>query len=80
MKQLGYGKDYQYDHAVEGGVALDQQCLPERLAGTRFYRPTARGMEGKIREKVEALRAARAAARGERGDEVGDADREGTDS
>ncbi|HEX5352823.1 MAG TPA: replication-associated recombination protein A, partial [Rhodanobacteraceae bacterium] len=36
MKGLGYGKDYQYDHDVEGGVALDQQCLPDALAGTEF--------------------------------------------
>ena len=32
MKGLGYGKGYQYDHNVEGGVALDQQCLPDALA------------------------------------------------
>jgi putative ATPase len=65
MKGLGYGKGYQYDHDVEGGVALDQQCLPDALAGTAFYAPTTNGIEAKIREKLDALRAARATAREE---------------
>ncbi|HET6906856.1 MAG TPA: replication-associated recombination protein A [Rhodanobacteraceae bacterium] len=63
MKGLGYGKGYQYDPDVEGGVALDQQCLPDALVGTEFYAPTGNGMEAKIREKLEALREARAKAR-----------------
>ncbi|MDE1899652.1 MAG: replication-associated recombination protein A [Xanthomonadaceae bacterium] len=63
MKELGYSKGYQYDHDLEGGVALDQQCLPDTLAGTEFYAPTARGLEGKIKDKLDALRAARRAAR-----------------
>ena len=60
MKGLGYGKGYRYDHDVEGGVALDQQCLPDALVGTEFYTPTERGLEGQFREKLEAFRAARA--------------------
>jgi len=64
MKGLGYGKGYQYDHDVEGGVALDQQCLPDALAGTVFYEPTTRGLEGQLREKLLALRASRGKARG----------------
>ena len=63
MKGLGYGKGYQYDHDLEGGVALDQQCLPDALANTEFYAPTARGLEGRIKDKLDALRAARRAAR-----------------
>jgi putative ATPase len=59
MKGLGYGKGYQYDHEAEGGVAVDQQCLPDTLAGSAFYEPTDRGLEGQFREKLEALRAAR---------------------
>jgi putative ATPase len=66
MKGMGYGKGYQYDHDVEGGVALDQQCLPDALAGTEFYAPTANGVEAKIREKLDALRSARAKARNDR--------------
>ena len=63
MKGLGYGRGYQYDHDVEGGIALDQQCLPDALAGREFYQPTQRGLEAKVREKMQGIRAARAAAR-----------------
>ncbi|HNR92733.1 MAG TPA: replication-associated recombination protein A [Dokdonella sp.] len=63
MKGLGYGQGYQYDHDIEGGVALDQQCLPDALAGREFYRPVERGLELKIGEKLAALREARRAAR-----------------
>jgi putative ATPase len=63
MKGLGYGKNYQYDHNVDGGIALDQQCLPDALAGREFYQPTQRGLEAKIREKLQGIRAARAKTR-----------------
>jgi putative ATPase len=63
MKGLGYGKGYQYDHDAEGGVALDQQCLPEGLEGTVFYEPVERGLELQLREKLLGLRAAREQAR-----------------
>ncbi|WP_250623341.1 replication-associated recombination protein A [Pinirhizobacter soli] len=63
MKGLGYGTGYQYDHDVEGGVALDQQCLPDAVADMVFYEPVERGMEAKVAEKLAALRAARRAAR-----------------
>jgi putative ATPase len=63
MKGLGYGKGYQYDHDVEGGVALGQQCLPDALEGTEFYQPVDRGLELKLREKLDALREARRQAR-----------------
>ena len=64
MKGLGYGKGYQYDPNVEGGVALDQQCLPDGLVGAEFYAPTENGIEAKIKQKLDALREARAQARG----------------
>ncbi|HSX62459.1 MAG TPA: replication-associated recombination protein A [Tahibacter sp.] len=72
MKQLGYGKGYRYDHDVDGGVALDQQCLPDALVGREFYQPTERGLEARIAEKLRELRAARAAALAQR--EPGDTD------
>jgi putative ATPase len=59
MKGLGYGKGYQYDPDVEGGVAFDQQCMPDALVGREFYQPTEHGLETKIREKLLAIRAAR---------------------
>jgi len=65
MKQLGYGKGYQYDHDAEGGVALDQTGFPDALGERVYFRPTDRGLEGRMREKLDALRAARARARGE---------------
>ena len=62
MKSLGYGKDYQYDHDVEGGVALDQTGFPEEMGERAYYQPTGRGMEGRLKEKLDALRVARAEA------------------
>lgn len=56
MKDLGYGKDYRYDHDEAGAHAAGQQFLPDRLAGTVFYAPTARGVEAKIAEKLARLR------------------------
>ncbi|MHB8570279.1 MAG: replication-associated recombination protein A [Metallibacterium sp.] len=64
MKELGYGKGYQYDHDRAGGVALDQRCLPDALDGLQLYTPVERGLELRIKEKLDALRAARAQARG----------------
>jgi putative ATPase len=63
MKGMGYGKGYQYDHDAEGGIALDQQCLPDALVGTVFYEPVERGLELQLREKLLALRTAREHAR-----------------
>lgn len=65
MKGLGYGQGYQYDHDSDGGVALDQQCLPDALDGTVFYEPVERGLELQLREKLLGLREARRKARGE---------------
>jgi putative ATPase len=46
MRQMGYGKGYKYAHDYEGGV-VEQQHLPDRVAGHRYYRPTSRGWEGR---------------------------------
>ncbi|WP_103075745.1 replication-associated recombination protein A [Solilutibacter silvestris] len=63
MKELGYGKGYQYDHDAEGGVALDQTGFPDAMGERVYYQPVARGMELKLKEKLDALRAARLRAR-----------------
>ncbi|PJJ99539.1 recombination factor protein RarA [Lysobacteraceae bacterium NML91-0213] len=68
MKQLGYGKGYQYDHDAEGGIALDQTGFPDAMGERIYYRPVPRGLELKLGEKLDRLRAARAGARGARGD------------
>jgi putative ATPase len=64
MKGMGYGKGYQYDHDAEGGIALDQQCLPDALVGTVFYEPVERGLELQLREKLLDLRKRRREAQG----------------
>jgi putative ATPase len=58
MKGLGYGDGYRYDHDEGTAHAAGQQLLPDALVGAEFYAPTARGLEGKIGEKLAQLRAA----------------------
>jgi putative ATPase len=65
MESLGYGEGYVYDHDTEQGVALAQTGFPEALGERVYYQPVARGMELKLKDKLDALRAARAEARGE---------------
>jgi putative ATPase len=67
MKQLGYGAGYQYDHEAEGGVALDQTGFPEALGERVYYEPVERGLEIRLKEKLDRLRAERAEARKRRG-------------
>jgi putative ATPase len=55
MKGLGYGKNYQYAHDVEGKVA-NMQCLPENLKDRVYYHPTNEGIEKRIRDRVEEIR------------------------
>ncbi|TAM23650.1 MAG: recombination factor protein RarA, partial [Nevskiaceae bacterium] len=63
MKDLGYGSGYRYDHEEEGAHAAGQQFLPDALRNAEFYQPTARGLEGKIAEKLAQLRAAKGGKR-----------------
>ncbi len=49
MKELGYGEGYQYAHDLEEKVA-DMTCLPDSLAGRKYYNPTDQGTERQIRE------------------------------
>ena len=63
MKELGYGQGYQYDHDAEGGIALEQTGFPDAMGERVYYQPVTRGMELKLKEKLDALRAARQAAR-----------------
>jgi putative ATPase len=68
MKSLGYGKDYQYDHDAEGGIALDQTGFPDAIGEKVYYEPVERGLEIRLKEKLDRLRAAREQARRDRGD------------
>jgi putative ATPase len=55
MKGLGYGKDYQYAHDIEGKVA-NMQCLPENLRDRVYYHPTNEGIEKRIRERMDEIK------------------------
>jgi putative ATPase len=61
MKGLGYGKNYQYAHDVEGKVA-NMQCLPDNLRDRVYYKPTNEGIERRIRERMEETRRLRGPA------------------
>ena len=52
MKNLDYGKDYQYAHSYEGNF-VNQEFLPEEISGTQFYEPGENATEKKIREEME---------------------------
>jgi putative ATPase len=58
MKSLGYGRDYQYAHDFEEQTAA-MECLPDALAGRRFYEPKEIGFEAEIRKRLEKMRDAR---------------------
>lgn len=66
MKTLGYGADYQYDHDAEGGIALDQTGFPDAMGERVYYRPVERGLEIKLKDKLDRLRAARERARADK--------------
>jgi putative ATPase len=51
MKQIGYGKGYQYDHDAEGGFSGDNYW-PEEMTPQTFYTPTDRGLEKRIAERM----------------------------
>ncbi len=66
MKDLGYGKDYRYAHDEEGAYAAGESYFPDGMPQVEWYRPTDRGLEARIREKLEQLRALDAAAQGKK--------------
>ena len=59
MKDLGYGRDYEYPHDFEDAV-VPQTYLPPTLQGRRYYQPSQRGREKFLRERLEKLRQAKA--------------------
>ena len=56
MKNLGYGKDYRYAHDEDEAYAAGENYLPDGMQRPEWYRPTGRGLEAKIRERIEHLR------------------------
>ena len=54
MKELDYGKGYQYAHDAADKLT-NMQCLPDSLAGKRYYRPDGKGEEGELKARLEKI-------------------------
>ncbi len=63
MKELGYGRGYRYAHEEADAYAAGEDYFPEGMPPVEWYQPTDRGLEARIREKLETLRGRDAAAR-----------------
>src|SRR6267154_6208827 len=55
MKQVGYGKGYQYAHDLDKKVA-DMECMPDNLRGREYYHPTSEGREKLLAQRMEEIR------------------------
>ena len=55
MKELDYGKGYQYAHDAKDKLT-DMQCLPDSLLGTEYYFPSEDGMEYKFKERLNEIK------------------------
>ncbi|SDU00917.1 Recombination protein MgsA [Pseudomonas pohangensis] len=55
MKELGYGGEYRYAHDEPEAYAAGEDYFPEQLQPRRYYQPVPRGLELKIRDKLEHL-------------------------
>ena len=56
MKELDYGRGYQYAHDYEEKITA-MQCLPDVLKDRHFYHPTTQGLEAKYKERYENIKA-----------------------
>ena len=65
MRDLGYGRDYQYAHDFPEGY-VPQEYLPDKLRGRRFYHPTERGYEQTLKRRLEHWRRLKAAGKADR--------------
>ena len=55
MREVGYGKGYVYAHNTEDKLS-SMQCLPDNLLGKEYYIPTEQGLEGRFKERLEAIK------------------------
>ena len=55
MKELEYGKGYQYAHDTQEKLT-NMQCLPDSLLGREYYKPTEQGLEAKYKQRLEAIK------------------------
>ena len=58
MKTWGYGDGYQHAHQYADAMN-EMDCLPDALVGRQWYHPTERGMEKRIKERLDEIRARR---------------------
>ena len=56
MKDLGYGNNYRYAHNEKDAYAAGENYFPDEMTPRQYYHPTERGMEAKIKEKLDKLR------------------------
>ena len=56
MKSLGYGKGYRYAHDEPDAYAAGENYFPEGMPAAEWYRPTERGLEAKIKQRMEELK------------------------
>ena len=63
LETLGHGEDYRYAHDEPDAYAAGERYLPDALQQRRYYEPTARGLEGRIAERLRELRALDQSAR-----------------
>ncbi|MCC5811982.1 MAG: replication-associated recombination protein A [Ectothiorhodospiraceae bacterium] len=56
MKELGYSQGYRYAHDEPDGYAAGEDYFPEEMAPRRYYQPVERGLEIRIKERLERLR------------------------
>lgn len=56
MKELDYGKGYQYAHDSEEKLT-NMQCLPDSLLEREYYQPTTQGLEGRYKERLDEIKA-----------------------
>lgn len=63
MQQLGHGKDYRYAHDEPDAYAAGERYLPEGMRDPKLYEPVPRGLEARIKERLEELRKFDAEAR-----------------
>ena len=56
MKELEYGKGYQYAHNTDEKLT-NMHCLPDSLLGREYYRPTEQGVEGRYKTRLEQIKA-----------------------
>ena len=55
MKELGYGEKYRYAHDEEDAIAAGEKYFPDDMDEVKYYHPVPRGLEIKIREKLESI-------------------------